>query len=355
MKPLSTHERIARMFAHRDADRVPVLDSPWEATIERWQTEGMPKDVDYQDYFDLDHISVINVDSSPRFPVQTLEQTDEYRVHTTTWGATLKDWKHAGGVPQFLDFVIKDRDSWQKAKERMTPTRDRIDWKALDRNYRVWRSRGDWIQGLLWFGFDVTHSWTVGTECVLLALVEDPEWLSDVFNTMLEVNIALLEMVWDAGYTFDSIMWYDDMGYKHNQFFSLRTYRQLLKPVHKRAVDWAHSKGMRAHLHSCGDIRPFVPDLVEIGVDALNPLEVKAGMDPIQLKQSFGDRLVLHGGINAVLYNDLEALEAEMRRVIPVVKENGGYIFSSDHSVPSSVSLDAFRRIIQLAKELGAY
>src|SRR5450759_5630026 len=107
MKPVSTHERIARMFAHQDADRIPVLDSPWEATIERWQSEGMPKDVDYQDYFDLDHISVINVDSSPRFPVQTLEQTDEYRVHTSTWGATLKDWKHAGGVPQFLDFVIK--------------------------------------------------------------------------------------------------------------------------------------------------------------------------------------------------------------------------------------------------------
>jgi uroporphyrinogen decarboxylase len=98
-----------------------------------------------------------------------------------------------------------------------------------------------------------------------------------------------------------------------------------------------------------------VPELVEIGVDALNPLEVKAGMDPIQLKQTFGDKLVLHGGINAVLYNDLEALEAEMRRVIPVVKENGGYIFSSDHSVPSSVSLEAFRRIVALAKELGAY
>jgi uroporphyrinogen decarboxylase len=355
MKPLSTHERIARMFAHQDADRIPVLDSPWEATIERWQSEGMPKDVDYQDYFDLDHISVISVDSSPRFPVQTLEQTDEYRVHTTSWGATLKDWKHAGGVPQFLDFVIKDPNSWQKAKARMLPSRDRIDWASLDRNYKLWRGRGDWVQGLLWFGFDVTHSWTVGTERVLLALVEDPEWLSDVFNTMLDVNIALLEMVWDAGYTFDSIMWYDDMGYKHNQFFSLRTYRQLLKPVHKRAVDWAHAKGIKAHLHSCGDIRPFVPELVDIGVDALNPLEVKAGMDPLQIKQQFGDKLVLHGGINAVLYNDLEALEAEMRRVIPAVKQNGGYIFSSDHSVPSSVSLDAFRHIIELAKELGAY
>lgn len=352
---MTTHERMSRMFAHRDADRIPVIDSPWDATIERWQKEGMPHGTNYADYLDLDRIQVISADSSPRYPVETLEQTDEYCVHTTAWGATLKDWKHAGGVPQFLDFRIQNADIWQEAKARMSPSRDRIDWDFLAHNYPIWRKRGDWVQGLLWFGFDVTHSWTLGTERVLYAMVEQPEWLSDVFNTMLDVNIALLELVWDAGYPFDSIMWYDDMGYKHNQFFSLKTYRELLKPVHKRAVDWAHAKGIKAHLHSCGDIRPFVPELVEIGVDALNPLEVKAGMDPVLLKERFGDKLVLHGGINAVLYDDLAALEIEMRRVIPLLKQNGGYIFSSDHSVPSSVSLDNFKYLIRLAKELGSY
>ncbi len=57
-----------------------------------------------------------------------------------------------------------------------------------------------------------------------------------MFNHFLDVNIALLDQVWDAGYTFDEVNWPDDMGYKHNQFFSLRTYRTLLKPVHERAV-----------------------------------------------------------------------------------------------------------------------
>ncbi len=63
----------------------------------------------------------------------------------------------------------------------------------------------------------------------------------------------------------------------------------------------------------------------------------------------------LHGGINAVLWDDMVAIEAEMRRVIPFVKANGGYIFSSDHSVPSAVSLDNFRTIVNLAKTLGSY
>lgn len=346
---------MQRMYAHQEADRIPITDSPWAATIERWQKGGLPANQNYVDYFGLDHIAYIGVDSSPRYPVQIIEETPEYRVHTTSWGATLKDWKHAGGVPQFLDFTIKDPTSWQDAKERMQPSRDRIDWDYLARNYPIWRQRGDWIQAGLWFGFDVTHSWTIGTERVLLALIEQPDWLMDVFHTMLEVNLALLDLVWEAGYTFDSVTWCDDMGYKHNQFFSVRTYRQLLKPYHRRAVDWAHQKGIKAHLHSCGDIRPLVPELVEIGIDALNPLEVKAGMDPVLLKQQYGQQLVLHGGINAVLYDDLDALEQEMRRIIPLVKQNGGYIFSSDHSVPSSVSAEQFRYVIELAKQLGSY
>jgi uroporphyrinogen decarboxylase len=355
MKELTTHERMRRMYAHQEADRIPVTDSPWNATIERWQREGMPVGISYVDFFNLDRIESIGVDNSPRYPRQVLEETDEYVITTTGWGATLKNWKHIASTPEFMDFIIKGPDEWREAKARMTPTPDRIPWDHLKANYPRWRQQGAWIEAGLWFGFDVTHSWTVGTSRLLMALIDDPEWCVDMFNHFLDVNIALLDQVWDAGYTFDAASWPDDMGYKQNQFFSRRTYRQLLKPVHKRAVDWAHAKGVKIRLHSCGDIRPFIPDLVEIGVDALNPLEVKAGVDPLQVKAEFGDRLLLHGGVNAVLWDDQPAIEAEMRRVIPKLKQNGGYIFSSDHSVPSSVSLENFRYIINLAKELGRY
>lgn len=352
---LTSHERFARMYAHRDADRIPIIDGPWAATIERWHREGMPEDADFVDYFGLDRVAGIGVDISPRYPSRVIEETDEYLTHISSYGVTMRNWKHAGGVPEFLDFTIVDPKSWEDAKARMTPTSDRIPWDHLKANYRRWRDEGYWIEAHLWFGFDITHSWTVGTERVLMALVEQPEWMADMFSHFLEVNLALLDQVWDAGYTFDAVTWPDDMGYKHNQFFSLRTYRALVKPVHRRAVDWAHAHGVKAHLHSCGDVRPFVPELVEVGIDALNPLEVKAGMDPVALKRQYGDRLVLHGGINAVLWDDLDAIEEEMRRVVPVLKESGGFIFSSDHSVPSSVSLEGFRHIVGLAKQLGSY
>lgn len=355
MAEMTSRERYRRMFEHREADRVPVTDVPWEATIERWHREGMPEGVSFVEYFGLDPMGHIGVDISPRYEAKVVEETDTYRVCTTVWGATLKTWKHAASTPEFLGFTIVDADTWREAKARMTPARDRVDWDRLGRDYRTWRERDYWVDAGLWFGFDVTHSWTVGTERVLMALKTDPEWCLDMFNHFLDVNIALLEMVWDEGYRFDSVTWPDDMGFKHNQFFSLETYRELLKPVQRRAVQWAHGKGAKARLHSCGDVNPFVPEFIEIGIDALNPLEVKAGMDPIALKRAYGDALVLHGGINAVLWDDIDAITEEMRRTVPVLKENGGYIFSSDHSVPSSVSLEGFRQITDLAKELGTY
>ena len=355
MAEMTSYERFRRMFEHREADRVPVIDGPWGATVERWKREGMPAGVSYIDYFGLDNIAHLGVDITPRYPVTTVEETDEYRTTTTPWGVTLRNWKHIASTPEFIAFTIVDRESWREAKARMTPSEDRIPWETLRNHYKGWRESGRWVEAGLWFGFDATDSWAVGTERVLMALVEDPEWCLDMFNHFLDVNIALLDRVWEEGYRFDSVRWPDDMGYKYNQFFSLKTYRELLKPIQKRAIEWAHAKGVKACLHSCGNINPFVPELVEIGLDCLNPLEVKAGMDPVALKRQYGDRLVLHGGINAVLWDHFDALSAEMHRVVPILKESGGYIFSSDHSVPSSVSLENFRRTVELAKELGSY
>lgn len=355
MTELTTHERVQRMYAHQEADRVPITDSPWQTTITRWRREGMPADVDYVDYFGLDRFVHVGVDNSPRFPERVVEETDEYVVNTTRWGATLRNWKHITSTPEWLDFRVKGPDEWREAKERMTPTSDRIPWARLKANYGQWREQGAWIAAGFWFGFDVTHSRMVGTERFLMAMVTDPDWCVDVFSHYLDICIALWDQVWESGYTFDSIRWPDDMGYKLNQFFSVDMYRDLLKPVHKRAIEWAHAKGIVAHLHSCGNVNPLVPELIDIGLDGLNPLEVKAGMDPVHVKRTYGDALLLHGGINAVLWDQAEEIEDEMRRVVPVLKENGGYIFSSDHSVPSSVSLEDFRRITTLAKELGAY
>ena len=87
----------------------------------------------------------------------------------------------------------------------------------------------------------------------------------------------------------------------------------------------------------------------------LNPLEIKAGMDPARLKTLYGDKLAFHGGINAQLWDDIDKVKAEMERIIPVMKEGGGYVFASDHSIPNSVSLQNMTEILKLARKLGKY
>ena len=99
----------------------------------------------------------------------------------------------------------------------------------------------------------------------------------------------------------------------------------------------------------------LLPDVVATGVDALNPLEVKAGMDAIKIKKEYGDKLVLRGGINAVLWNDTDAILAEIDQKVPILKENGGFVFSSDHSIPNSVSLKNMKAIMDEVKRVGRY
>ncbi len=352
---MTSKERFSRMFQHQEADRVPIFDSPWAGTIARWVREGMPKGMDWRDYFDTDKVSTISVDITPRYEEKVLEETDDYRIVTSEWGVTMKQFKEQDSTPEFLDFTVTTPEAWEKAKARMTVSKDRVDWKRLEQDYAKWQQEGHWIEGMFWFGFDVTHSWTVGTETMLIAMIEEPEWVEDMFDTYLDRSIQHFNMIWDAGYRFDSIFWYDDMGYKNTPFFSNEMYRSLLQKYHKKAVAWAHDHGIYARLHSCGDIMPLLPDIMDTGIDALNPIEIKAGMDVFKIKQDYGDRLVLHGGINAVLWDDKEAIVEAIRQAVPVLKENGGYIFASDHSIPNSVSLENMQSIINTVKEVGKY
>lgn len=352
---MTTWERIKRMYEHKEADRIPILDDPWVGTIRRWHREGMPEGMDWCDYFDTDKLAVINVDISPRMPEVTLEETDRYYIRTSPWGVTMKHFKEEDSTPEFLDFKITTEETWEEAKTKMTLEDDRIPWDMLKKNYDRWRAEGYWIRAIFWFGFDVTHSWMMGTENALIAMMEEPELMEDMFSTYLEHNKALYSRMWDAGYHFDEMFWYDDMGYKGTTFFSPKMYRNLLQPYHKSAVEWAHNHGIYAQLHSCGDIMTLLPDVVATGVDALNPLEVKAGMDAIAIKKQYGDKLLLRGGINAQQWDKTDAIIAEIDEKVPILKENGGFIFSSDHSIPNSVSLENMRAIMDEVKRVGKY
>jgi uroporphyrinogen decarboxylase len=110
-------------------------------------------------------------------------------------------------------------------------------------------------------------------------------------------------------------------------------------------------------MHSCGFIEPLLPGMVEAGIDCLQVIEVKAGMDLLRIYRNFGDRLSLMGGIDVrVLYtNDKAVIDAELLKKIPTVKGHFGYVLHSDHSIPDTVNYDSYRYFVDRGMELGSY
>lgn len=356
MIQLTERERMLRTYRRQEIDRIPMIDGAWRGTINRWYAEGMPKNMEWEDYFGFDRVIRICPDNSPRFQKRVLEENERYKIETTPWGGTQKVFNILDSTPEVLEFYYDTPEKWEEAKKAMyTFHEDRIPWKYLEANYPKWKAEGRFLQLVIWFGFDVAHTRLTGTENMLISMFEDPDWVTDIFDTYLNTSLDLCQRILDAGYEFDGIFWYDDMGYKGSPFFSAAMYRELLKPYHKKAVDWAHERGMVTEMHSCGFIEPLLPDILETGVEMLNPLEVKAGMDPFKLKKLYGDRLAFRGGINAQLWDNIDLVRAEMERIIPAMKEGGGYVFSSDHSIPNSVSFENMKEIARLAHELGRY
>jgi uroporphyrinogen decarboxylase len=354
MVKLTERERMLRTYKRQEIDRVPMFDKAWKGTRRRWKNEGI--EGWWEDYFGFDHLTQVRPDNSPRFETKVLEETDRYRIVTTPWGATQKQFKEMDSTPETLDFYYCDSDRWEEAKAKMLQHHeDRIPWEKLKQNAPIWEKEGRFRQLVVWHGFDVAHSGMIGTENVLIGMYEEPEWIKDVIETYLTTSLDLCQRILDAGYQFDGIFWYDDMGYKNTPFFSPEMYREIVKPFHKRAVDWAHERGLVTELHSCGFIEPLIPDILDTGVEMLNPLEIKAGMDPFKLKKLYGDKLAFHGGINAQLWDNIELVKSEMERIIPAMKEGGGYVFASDHSIPNSVSFENMKEIARLAHELGKY
>ncbi len=359
MNTMTTFERMTHIYNHQMPDQVPITDWLWESTYWRWLKEGLPTKLEEAvNYLGMDRFVQLNydvIDSSPRFEEYVIEETEDYRIERDRFGITKKNFKPVSATFQHLDHEVKDKDSWLKAKERMTPSRDRINWAYLEQNYPRWRKEGYWIIVAPWFGYDVVNARMCNTETILYAMMDDPDWVADMCNTGCDLSIALLEMMLAEGYDFDEWMWYDDMAYRGGMIFSKKKWREILMPYQKRVIDWTHDHGKKVHLHCCGNINALLPELVELGIDMLNPLEIKAGMDPFAIKRQYGDQLVLRGGFDIQKWHCAEEVEEDIRRKLPVMMEGGGYVFSSDHSVSDLVSLQDYLRIVQLVREVGKY
>ena len=378
---MNSRERVKRALNIEEPDRVPITDSVWVSTVERWRREGLPSDLSPAEYFDYE-IARFGPDVSPRFSVRTLSEDDHYVTETSPYGGVVRNRKDRASVPHFVEFPCQTRQDWDKIKTRLTPDKARVDWRGewygsvafderksytqatartklslgLPGNQRA-REAGKFIIYYGPVGFGHIHQAYMGTEQLCLTVASDPEWIIDMYETNANLVMAMYDIMIEGGFQFDAAFLACDLGYNSGLFFSPRHFEQQLHPTFVKLFSFFHSRSVPVILHSDGRILDLIPYFVEAGLDCLNPLEVKAGLDLIQLKRQYGDKLAFMGGIDvqAMAHNDPQIIEEEIRTKLQVAKEGGGYIYHSDHSVPDNVSFAQYKRVIELVLKYGTY
>lgn len=169
----------------------------------------------------------------------------------------------------------------------------------------------------------------MGMEEAMIALLEEPEACYEFAGAIADHKIRMMEKC-KKYYKADVINMHDDYGSNQGPLMSLETWRTIFKPHLKRIVDACHEMGMIYHHHSCGFIEPFVPDMVEIGVDALDTWQV-CNTNVRAIKDEYQDRLTFIGGMDSLGVLDREGVTEqemydEIKRAVELMAPGGSYI-----------------------------
>jgi uroporphyrinogen decarboxylase len=190
----------------------------------------------------------------------------------------------------------------------------------------------------------------------------NPQLASRIMDRILEMQLVYWGKVFDTvGDLIDVALVHDDFAGQNQMLISPKTYRQLCKPRHKQLCDLIHSRSIaKIFFHSCGAIRPVIPDLIEIGVDILNPVQVSArGMDSAELKREYGNDLVCWGGgvdTQNILGNGTpQQVRDEVKRRITDLMPGGGFVFAAVHNIQQNVPPENILAMWETLQEFGAY
>jgi len=360
METLTGYERTRRMLERKPHDRIPVYEHFWGDTHKAYVAGGhIREDESFEDHFDFDMSTGgwFNMVADLDFEPVKVEETEETILMRDGNGALLRRHKLHDTTPEHVDFVVTSRKEWNEIREKLTNVDERrIGFEA----YREAKEKARRKNRFFFFSsaqvFEFLHP-VCGHEHMLAGMALDPDWIADMVTVYSELLLRLQEILFAREGFPDGIWYYEDMGFKNKPFMSPAMYNELIFPAHKKCVDYAHSHKLPVIMHSCGFVEPLLPGMVEAGIDCLQVIEVKAGMDLLRIHKNFGERLSLMGGIDVrKLYtNDRAVIDEELSSKLPAVMAHNGYSLHSDHSIPNTVDYDVLQYFFKKGKELGTY
>jgi len=366
-------EKMRRMrcaLSHQEADCVPVGEFFWTAFLRRCQEKWGP-DFDPYRHFDLDYI-VISPNMDPRIqPFEIVEHSGEDIVVKTGFGATIRRCGQAP-MPRFEKFSVNrpeemadfgfdhpadPRRFFQGGDDQINCVGD-----ALHRNIPSWDSRvAAYVDDFAVVGSicePYEYLWRIiGSENALFWMVSAADLFAAFVDRVGDFLLALAKAEIEAAKERLSGMYiWGDVAHVRGMLFGAARWRELFKPHVERLIALCHSYNLPAIYHGCGNASEIFDDLVEMGLDAYNPLEAKSGLDVVELKRKYANKLAFVGNIDVRVLesNNSEAIGREVLYKLRAA-EGGGYVVQSDHSIPGDVAPSSYEYMLQRVREYGSY
>jgi hypothetical protein len=358
---MTPRERWLHHMHFEPVDYVPDEEfGYWDNTFARWHREGLPEEVrdnaaadQYFGFAQRAYVPV-NMGLMPPFEPKVLEETDRYRIVRDSTGVTAKVFTDGTDtIPHYIDFSLKGRREWEELfKPRLDPTtggRYPNDWER-----HVERLNSADVPVIVNAGslFGHLRNWA-GFEGIALMVYDDPDLFDEMVEHLCWFTCTLLERVVKDIRKIDAGAFWEDMCYRAGCIISPTTFRRYLTPRYKQITDLLSKAGCDINYVDCdGNIMGVIDCWLEGGVNCMFPVEVAAGSDPLEIRQKYGEDVLMLGGVNKrALAAGRDAIDAELARIEAEVKR-GGWIPHVDHRVPPDVSFSDYLYYLRRKREV---
>jgi len=321
-------ERFRAVCNFQAVDRLPRWEWAmwWDQTIARWHTEGLPRDLQFSQVFDI--AQHFGLDPYQQYWFSTTDPTIEATQH------------HVEGMVSTLDDYLRIRPNL--FPEHAAAIAGMAAWARRQQRGEavVWAT----LEGFFWFPRTL-----MGFEKMMYAYVDEPELIHRINRDLLEYNLRLLDRMFDVCVpTFMTIA--EDMSYNHGPMISQRTFEEFVAPYYRELMPRLQERAIPLLMDTDGDVTLLVPWLKALGVRGVLPLERQAGVDGFTLRQQFPDLLMIGHFDKMTMPHGEAAMRAEFERLVPLM-QSGGFIPSVDHQTPPGVSLENYRIYLRLLGE----
>jgi uroporphyrinogen decarboxylase len=205
-------------------------------------------------------------------------------------------------------------------------------------------------------GFEFPHYLRGGMENLLLDYYDDPRLAHELAEMVIDYKIRLMRRAIREGA--DAVVSGDDYANQHGTVMSPQHFRQFVLPYLKRSIDAAHDEGVPFIKHTDGNIWAILDDLVQEGIDALDPIEPAAGMDIGEVKAKYGDRIAVIGNVDCsfvLTRGTVEEVEEAVKETIAKASPGGGHILASSNSIHPAVKPENYKAMVEAARKFGRY